>query len=290
MLKWFTSFFKTNEEKNNNTNEEENNNTNEEENNNDNTIDIKDEINNNKNEDNTQQEIVSSVFTSIIEGVKILMASLLAVFVPQYCETSGTTCTFEENFKDLTQYNEFVLFINFLTLGFFSYLIYIQNKREAYLISHLDSSKYHPPNSLETNIKMYPRILIRVRQYNKKLEKFKNITVCLFSFNVLFSSILIFHYYYDGFRSVTTLLGHLLLVSSKLYHLHHVCEESNTYKTNALSSIHHTYISYNIPDKKYDIYGIFYKENKGIQKSKNRIQKKIYNKRIKNRFLKKVKK
>ena len=34
--------------------------------------------------------------------------------------------------------------------------------------------------------------------------------------NVLFSSVLIFYYYYDGFRSVTNLLTSILLIIQKL--------------------------------------------------------------------------
>jgi hypothetical protein len=224
------------------------------------TIDIQTEKNIDLDENNKQ--IATSIVSSIIEGVKIMMASLLSIFVPQYCPETGTTCSMSENFSNLSSFNEFVIFFNFLTLAFFVKLILIQNKREAYFISHLDEDKNISANSLEDNIKSYPRILSRVKQHNKKLKKYTNIIIYLFIFNVLFSSILIFYYFYDGFRSVTTLLGHLLLVSSKLYNLYIVCKNSTGIKHSAYSTIHQTTISYNIPDKNYDIYNLFHTTNK----------------------------
>ena len=244
-------------------------------------IKIEDESKHITNDDNIENrnQLISTVFTTIIEGVKIVMATLLSIFVPQYCSDTKTTCSFSQNFEDLSSFNEFVLFVNFLTLAFFIKLIFVQNKREAYLISHLDESKYHSANSLEDNIKSYPRILSRVKIHNRKLKKYTNFTILLFSFNVFFSSILIFYFFYDGFRSVSTILSNVLLVSSKLYNLHKVSKECNQFKTIAMSSIHQTTISYNIPDKQYDKYNLFHTKVKSFNINNTRY----------NRFLKKKK-
>ncbi len=231
-------------------------------------IEIKEDTKENTKEDTDNNEnrnqLISTIFTTIIEGTKIVMATLLSVFVPQYCSDTNTTCTFSQNFSDLSRFNEFVLFVNFLTLALFIKLILVQNKREAYLISHLDESKDYPANSLEENIKSYPRILSRVKTHNRKLKKYTNCIIVLFTFNVFFSSILIFYFFYDGFRSVSTLLSNVLLVSSKLYNLYKISKECNQFKTIAMSSIHQTTISYNIPDKQYDIYSLFHTKMKSF--------------------------
>ena len=245
--------------------------------------DIKDESNKTLTDDNNENrnQLISTVFTTTIEGVKIVMATLLSIFVPQYCSDTKTTCTFSQNFEDLSSFNEFVIFVNFLTLALFVKLIFVQNKREAYLISHLDESKDYPANSLEDNIKSYPRILSRIKLHNRKLKKYTNSTIILFFFNVFFSSILIFYFFYDGFRSVSTLLSNVLLVSSKLYNLHKVSKECNAFKPLAMSSIHQTTISYNIPDKQYDKYNLFHIKQKNNS---------LYNVDTRyNRFLKKKK-
>ena len=197
------------------------------------------------------EQLMSSFFTTFVDGVKVAMASLLSVFVPQYCENSGTTCTLEENFTDLTTFNKFVLAWNFISLGCFIYTSILQNKREAYFISHLEESKEHTYNSLSTNLQAYPRIKRRVGELNQQLHTWSIVTTVIFSCNILFSSILIFNFFYDGFRSITTLLANVLLVSTKLHTMTTTLSECNAAKLLALSTIHTRPISYNTVDLKY---------------------------------------
>jgi hypothetical protein len=225
------------------------------------------QIENKTDDSDNKKQALSSIFSSAIESTKILMACLLSIFVPQYCEDTQATCTLSQNFSNLTPFNEFVIFTNFLTLGVFIYLIYIQNKREIYFINHLDNSKDYSYNSLEQNIIKYPKILNRVKQYNKKIQNITYTTIILFSFNLLFSCILIFYYFYDGFRSVSTMLSNVLLVTNKLYTLYTICRECNSYKPLALSTINHNYVSYNIVDEEYDTLHLFHNKDKIIIKS-----------------------
>ena len=203
-----------------------------------------------------KKEIGSAVLSTIVEGVKIAMATLLSVFVPQYCEREppleNGTCDLKENFTNLTQFNVFVVAWNFITLGLFIHLSYIINKREAYFIQHLDASKDHSVNSFETNCASRPRIVLRVKEFNKKLMSSIKYTLGFFICNIAFSCILIFYYFYDGFRSVTTLLGNVLLVSNKLYSLHEIGSEcSNGAYILALSTVKQEPISYNVLDEAY---------------------------------------
>ena len=56
-----------------------------------------------------KDQMLNSFFTSFVDGVKVAVACLLSVFVPQYCDESGGTCTLSENFSNLTSFNTFVL-------------------------------------------------------------------------------------------------------------------------------------------------------------------------------------
>ena len=204
-----------------------------------------------------KKEISSAVSTQIIEGVKVAMATLLSIFVPQFCSQIvddievGTTCTLEENFSNLTNFNKFVIAWNFITLGLFWRLSYVLNKREAYLIKHLDDSRDHPYNSFVDNCSVRPKIVKRVVDFNKRMRFWTLTTVSAFAFNILVSCILIFYYYYDGFRSVTTLLANVLLVASKLYSYFDICEECRQAKPLALSAIKSSAVSYNVLDEAY---------------------------------------
>jgi len=213
-------------------------------------VDVKDKPEKTTNSENNTQ-IASTVFSTVIEGVKIAMATLLSIFVPQYCAETNATCTLEENFSNLSTFNEFVIGWNFITLGLFIYLSYLQNKREAYFISHLEEDLNEPYTSLYKIAKDYPKIATRVTSYNKRLNTWNTWTIVFFGCNVLFSSILVFYYFYDGFRTATTLLANVLLVSTKLYHNVEICKKCNGSKLMALSTIHNTSVSYNVIDDNY---------------------------------------
>lgn len=205
---------------------------------------------------NTRNEIISSFFTSCLEFVKISMATLLSIFVPQYCADTETTCTLQQNFQDLSLFNEFVIAWNFITLGLFLWLTYLQNKREAYFISHLEEAQHLPYNSFDENLKSYPKIRNRVKHFNESLDHLTTATILFFTCNVLFSACLIYIYFYDGFRSITTLLANVLLVTSRLYSLVETCKQcrsvsNNSSKELALSTIKSIPKSYNDVDDAY---------------------------------------
>jgi hypothetical protein len=200
-----------------------------------------------------KQQIASSVGTSIIEGIKIAMATLLSVFVPQYCEDTQTTCTLQQNFENLSSFNSFVIAWNLITLALFIKLTFVQNKREAYFITHLDESKTHPYNSFEENMYPYPTIKSRVHQYNKQLRVWTNVTSVAFCINICVSAVLVFHFFYDGFRTITTLVANVLLVSSKLYQLRQISKECLQARMMALSTVATNAVSFNVIDPEYAI-------------------------------------
>jgi hypothetical protein len=199
-----------------------------------------------------QKEIFTSYALSFIEAYKVVMATLLSIFVPQFCEESGTTCTLKENFSNLSRFNTFVIVYNFLNLGLFIRMYFIQNKRETYLITHLDSERTQAVSAFEANIKTeYPKIYVRVCEYNTKLKKLIKITAVNFILNVIFSCVLVFYYFYDGFRTVTVLIANVLLVASKLSNMWDILSDCTQQPALALSTYRNSPIGYNVIDPDY---------------------------------------
>jgi hypothetical protein len=198
------------------------------------------------------KELMSAYATSIVEGYKIFLACLLSIFVPQHCPETNATCTLKENFINLTTFNEFVLVYNFLTLGLFLYLYWLQSRRETYLITHLDADKKQAITSFVSNCEGYPKILNKILHYNRWLLTILKITAVFFVTNVVFSAILVGYYYYDGFRTSTTLIANVLLVSSKLYSLYGIMQECNAPTMPlALSTYQLMPVGYNVIDADY---------------------------------------
>ena len=210
-------------------------------------IEDADQIDNSEN----NKQLMTSFKTTLVDGIKVAMATLLSIFVPQYCADTETTCTLQQNFQDLSLFNEFVIAWNFITLGMFIYTTMLQTSREAYFISHLEESHEHAYNSLTKNLRPYPRIMRRIREHNDRLYRWARITFTFFICNIVFSALLVFYYFYDGFRTVTTLLANVLLVYSKLYDMIDTLADCRHAKTMALSTLKSTPLSYNIVDDAY---------------------------------------
>ena len=199
-----------------------------------------------------QKEILTSYALSFIEAYKVVMATLLSIFVPQYCEDTKTTCTLKENFSNLSRFNTFVIVYNFINLGMFMRLYYIQNKRETYLITHLDSDRNEAVGAFEKNIKpAYPKIYERVDGYNQHLKSLTKQTAINFVLNVVFSSVLVLYYFYDGFRTATTLIANVLLVTSKLTGMWTIINDCTQQPALALSTYRNSPIGYNVIDPDY---------------------------------------
>ena len=238
------------------------------------------------NNQDTQQNITVTV-NFISDGFKVLMASLLSVFVPQKCEIyvpninifnnifgsmdwvitlnqnisfsrdiNGTTldehiCTLKENFSDLINFNSFVLAFNFLTLFLFMYLYYIELNREKWLISHFDYDKEKTDEAILSVRVEYPDIHDKLQEKNYKYMCAYKYLAIIYSLNILFSSVLLFYYYYYDYRTATAFLTNIILCSNKMRVGRLISKES--YEKGYAYSFYNTKnISFNKIDARYE--------------------------------------
>ena len=165
----------------------------------------------------TQQKI-NIVTITVSESFKILMATLLSIFIPQECVIDGVsrTCTFSDNFANLTSFNTFVVVFNFITLGTFVGLYYVEIKREDWMIKHLEFDNNFSDNNLQTLKPTYPKIFERLTYYNKIYYKYYSILKYFFIVNFIVSAVLVLHFYYLDYRTATTLLTNVALCWTKV--------------------------------------------------------------------------
>lgn len=161
------------------------------------------------------QDMWWAVFGIVTEVFRILVSSLLVVFVPQACEMG--TCTIKENFEELTPFNKAALGFNFITLGSLLGMYGIIYKRERFLIYHMDEASYQPKTGCEEVFKKYPEIQYGVRRYNTLLLSSTIASGILYLVNMILSAILIFGYFYDGYQSAIQYIVNSALCISILY-------------------------------------------------------------------------
>jgi hypothetical protein len=169
---------------------------------------------------------LTAVLLLVLRAFNVVMATLLAVFVPQTCPgvpnspdialRENHDCTMEENFTDLILLNKWALAINFVSLSAYLALFFIQYKRERFIVDFLEVDQNKSLENLPIELKEVPHSETRLilRKLNLGMLSLSITAIVLSIINVGLSMRLVFFYYYAGTRSVTVMITNLLLLVS----------------------------------------------------------------------------
>lgn len=229
-------------------------------------------------EDQDRQQRIAVATSFIGDGFRVVMASLLSIFIPQGCpqytdkhslfdsifgseyphisnQLNGTdvslqVCTLTENFTDLIDFNIAVLALNFFTLFCFIYLYIIELKRENWMIVTLQYDETKNEHNIVNLKEEYPEVITQLQIHNKKYYRAYSILQYLYIANFVCSAFLVIYYYYYDYRTATTLLANTALCWSKISHGKEVAQKS--YKNEyAYSYFNIKHLSFNAIDPKY---------------------------------------
>lgn len=192
--------------------------------------------------DQDTQQTINTTLTFSSESFKIIMATLLSIFVPQSC--NDHLCTMEENFTNLIPYNKFVIAFNFTTLFYFIVLYYYELKREHWMIKHLEYDKTKNEYNLHNYKDTYPKIIGELEIYNKKYAGIYYYLTYIYVSNIIFSAILLFYYYYLDYRTATTFITNVILCWTKVMKGYSLSVQSRD-ENIAISYYNIKYISFN---------------------------------------------
>ena len=182
------------------------------------------------------------------ESFKIIMATVLCIFVPQKC--GDHICTMSENVTNLTDYNIFVLAFNFFTMFYFIILYVREIRRERWMITHLEYDKNHNEYNLQTFAEKYPRIMERLKKHNQLYFTTYVYLRYLYFLNIVFSAVLLFYFYYLDYRTTTTFVTNIILCWAKVFKGYFMARRSM--KENIALSYYNTqFISFNSIDPDY---------------------------------------
>jgi hypothetical protein len=163
---------------------------------------------------------ISMIITVTIEMYRVIMSSLLLLFVPQSC--NNDQCSINEKLSPDTQFEMFVLVSNFITLFAFTITYGIESRRENILITYLDVNRFKPRDNdsvAKELLLLSTKRLNRIEKYDKMYKYLSYSSICVFTLNTLFSTIIIFDNFLDS-KTVTVLLTNMLFMSSKLYDMY----------------------------------------------------------------------
>jgi hypothetical protein len=193
------------------------------------------------------QQTMNVVITFSSESFKIVMATLLSIFVPQGC--NNQLCSMHDNFYNVTDYNKFVIAFNFFTLFYFIILYKIELDREQWMIRHFDYDKHYNEYNLHIFKNDYPIIFEQLIRYNNLYFYVYYYLRFIYIINFIVSAILVLHFYYLDYRTVTTLVTNVILCLTKVskgYSLALRSKDENL----AISYYNINYLAFNTIDSK----------------------------------------
>lgn len=165
---------------------------------------------------------ISMGITVTIEMYRVIMSSLLLLFVPQSC--NNNQCSINEKMSPETQFEIFVLVSNFFTLCAFTVTYIIESRRENILITYLDVNRFKPRDNFSVAkelLLLSKKRLNRIEKYDKMYKYLSYSSIFVFILNTLFSTIIIFDHFLDS-KTITVLLTNMLFMSSKLYDMYDI--------------------------------------------------------------------
>ena len=185
----------------------------------------------------------------VFQSYKVIMGSLLTLFVPQKCPESETNiCSIQDNINkpDDTFHNIALSFNALCVLLFFS-TYYIELKREHWCVENLDINHDYPDNHLDDIIDKKPELKLQLRKHNSRYFKSIALTSSVYSVNLLLSSIVIYNNYV-GIQAVTSYLSYVALILLKIYNSLYISLDSLK-NDKALSGYITEFSSFNVFDE-----------------------------------------
>lgn len=167
----------------------------------------------------TQQKLFATA-SFLVELYRVLVSSLLILFVPQEC--GDHICTYTENMQSPNHLYSTGLTVNFVTLGAFFTLYLIELQRENMLINYLDVSKNKPSDNEsvgEALKKLSPVRFKRIHMINRLYKIFGRIAFLLFILNTILSGLVVYEYG-AGNQTTSTFVTNVMFMATKMINIY----------------------------------------------------------------------
>ena len=200
---------------------------------------------------------VMGIFT--LQFYKVLMGTMLSLFVPQACyEEIGDgseernnlqICTLTQNYENSDIYHQITLSWNTLSFVCFVFCYVLELRRENWAIKFLDIDNDKPDNSLKQIIVLEPKLDKQMDKLNKIYFYGLSITAIIYFINVcLMINILLQDYH--SMSTISCFISFVLLVQMKLYNSLSIAYQS-VKSDKMMSAFMSEFVSYNVLDSDY---------------------------------------
>jgi len=172
-------------------------------------------INKKMNDQDTSQKLTVAT-TVILEMYRVMVSSLLVLFVPQKC--NDHVCSMSENMVWMDSLYNSGLVVNFITMFSFIIMYYYEVKRENKLITYLEVNKSVASDN-ETVGRVLENLSVEKKEnilyFDKAYQKMGYFILFMFAFNTILSGFVVYEYYLDN-QTTSTYITNILFMITKL--------------------------------------------------------------------------
>lgn len=191
------------------------------------------------------KEKIITICLFFIEGFRIVIASMLCLFIPQNCNSN--ICSLSEILFNIDNFKLVILILNCITLLSFVGMYILEYYREFWTIENLDIDESKSIHNLKNVIDEYPTIKQKLIDLNQHYYTYSIIMVLIYGINFILSSVYILGYNYLDYKTTFNLITNLYLVADKLYTNIVISNQSKT-DIIAYSAYMKTPVAYNTID------------------------------------------
>ena len=191
------------------------------------------------------KERLKILFLFFLQSYKVLMGSLLIVFVPQECDNH--VCSVVENLNNKNIFHQTCLYFSYISVFLFLTCYFIELKRENWCVEYLDINKDFSDNHLKNILDNRPELKKQIMTINNRYFISTRITMVFYVINLILSSIYIFIRSL-GLTTLTSYLSFVLLIVMKLNNAYLISADTK-YNDRLLSSYMSEYQSFNVIDR-----------------------------------------
>ena len=191
------------------------------------------------------KERIKIIILFLLQSYKVIMGSMLLVFVPRQC--GDDICSVQDNLQTNDPLNRAALATNFLSIAFFLLTYVIELRRENFCVHNFDIDHDVGDNNLAIVLKNKPDLLNALHSHNNNYYRITQMTFFVYLVNFILSDIVLYNDETFWKIGLAPYFSYILLILMKLYNCYYISSHS-IQNDKALSAYMTEFSSFNVID------------------------------------------
>jgi len=191
------------------------------------------------------KERIKIAFTFLLQSYKVLMGSMVLLFVPRGCDEH--ICSITDNLYNTEPINLSGLVFNFITVLSFIIVYIAELRRENWCVQNFDIDHNVSDNNLAIILKDNVQLSNTLHYYNRSYKIWTLNCLFIFMINFIISNIILYNDEVFWTVGVIPYSSYMILVLMKIYNCYYISTHSIA-NNKALSAYMTEFSSFNIID------------------------------------------